>query len=606
MLKRLWPIDIRSNKSPVSLLVGTIIGVGIFALPFVALTAGFWLTVFYLITLALLSIITLLAYSYIIVETPGNHRLIGYTKIHLGTTTSRILACTHITSLLATQLAYLTIGGVFLANVLSFPSHYGVIAFFIAGALLIYFDSAGVNIGELLMTELMYLIVVVLFVYSVPHFHIGNLLGSADSAKNFFVPYGVVLFALWGAAVMPELVVAIGKDRARLRHAILTSLCVVVLIYLAFIISVLGSSGAGTSIEAIAGLQSIFPRYMIFIASLFGFLATITSFLGLGLLLKKTFTYDLGIKRLAWSFPTVIPLIGFALGLTSYLAIISVVGAVFIGFEAIIIYLMYIKIRKTHFTNRPARLVGVLIVITLLLIGIGLGIKKDIANLTSTSMARTPAPLPHFVQPTQELTLITLDHWKLKGNYYAATAPKAGAVLVHMYGRTQSDWDALIPKLLKANISVLTYDARGHGASQGNYADFTAKDFQNMSQDVYAADEYLKTQTPSKHIYLVGASIGANNVIRYASLNTHIQKVVALSPGLDYRGLYSLEYIASLRASVLLVASKGDSYSYASSEKIYNALPTQSSSKFIKLDGTLHGTNYLDDISDRLVSFLAN
>jgi len=600
-------LKVMFNKSPISLLVGTIVGVGIFALPFIALTAGFWLTIFYLVALGIVSGVTLLAYSRIIISTPGNHRLIGYTKIHLGLKWSKVLSFTHILSLLATQLAYLTIGGLFLSKLLSFPLQYGVLSFFVVGALLIYFDSEGVNLGELLMTELMYLIIIVLFVFSVPHFHLSNLLGSGTfSFHNAFLPYGVALFAMWGSSVMPELVDSIGKDMKRLRGAVIASLLIVLLIYIAFIVSVLGSSGASTSSEAIAGLEALFPRYVIFIALLFGFLATITSFLGLGLLLKKTFTYDLGIKKGAWFWPTVIPLIGFIVGITSYLSLISIVGAVFIGFEAIVIYLMYIRVKDKELKTHPFHYFSVILIILILLIGIGLGIQKDISSLHTSSMSRTPAPLPNFVQPTQQITLITIDKWKLAGNYYVAEKPKSGVVLVHMYGRTQSDWASLIPKLLKAHISVVTYDSRGHGQSQGEYQNFTVQDFQRMNQDVYVAEEFLKSKLGGKHISLVGASLGANNVLRFASLTPSIYKVVALSPGLDYRGLYATEYIRSLKAYTLIIASKKDDYSFSSSEKIFATLPSPETSRFIKLEGDAHGTNMLDEIGDKIVLFLNN
>ena len=66
------------------LLAGTIIGAGMFSLPFIFQSAGLSTGIFYLILIPIAYIFVYLMYSDIIVRTKESHRLVGYAKIYLG------------------------------------------------------------------------------------------------------------------------------------------------------------------------------------------------------------------------------------------------------------------------------------------------------------------------------------------------------------------------------------------------------------------------------------------------------------------------------------------------------------------------------------------
>jgi len=109
---------------------------------------------------------------------------------------------------------------------------------------------------------------------------------------------------------------------------------------------VIGLSGSGTTESSLVGLKEFLPVGLFRISLLFGFLATFTSFIALGLTLKKVFCYDLKVdKNLSWLITCFLPLSLFLLGVRSFIGVISLVGGVMMGIDAVLILLMYRKIK---------------------------------------------------------------------------------------------------------------------------------------------------------------------------------------------------------------------------------------------------------------------
>src|SRR3989344_6228056 len=71
---------------PASILAGTVIGAGIFSLPFVFKNVGLATGLFYLFFFAVFYLAVYLISADLIRKTPGEHRLVGYAKIYFGRT----------------------------------------------------------------------------------------------------------------------------------------------------------------------------------------------------------------------------------------------------------------------------------------------------------------------------------------------------------------------------------------------------------------------------------------------------------------------------------------------------------------------------------------
>jgi hypothetical protein len=186
----------------------------------------------------------------------------------------------------------------------------------------------------------------------------------------------------------------------------------------------------------------------------------------------------------------------------------------------------------------------------------------------------------------EEVTIKTSDEQIIKGTYYYCPTSKKGLLLLHQLAKDRNSWHPWISEFTKTH-NVLAIDLRGHGKSTGDYKDFSDDDFNSIKKDVAASFEFFESKgIVKKEISLIGASIGANTVQNYSSVNVH-DKSVLLSPGTNYRGIK-----LTLRdTSSLVVASKEDSYSYDSCKELEALSPN---SKFIFLQNKGHGTNMLD------------
>ena len=136
----------------------------------------------------------------------------------------------------------------------------------------------------------------------------------------------------------------LGSKKQMLRKVILISMLMAIAVYFFFIYVILGITGSNTTELALTGLEQVLGRGVVGWALFFGILTTFTSFITLGLTLKRTFCYDLKIKEnLAWLITCFPPLVLFLFGFNNFISILSFVGGIMLGVNAILILLMYQK-----------------------------------------------------------------------------------------------------------------------------------------------------------------------------------------------------------------------------------------------------------------------
>lgn len=170
-------------------------------------------------------------------------------------------------------------------------------------------------------------------------------------------------------------------------------------------------------------------------------------------------------------------------------------------------------------------------------------------------------------------------------------------LLVHMLNNNKTSWAGFSEKLNKAGFSTMAIDLRGHGESERSWTTFGEQDFKKMGNDLIAASDYLKQQNVSL-VAVIGASIGANLALNFA-LKQDVKAIVMLSPGLDYRGIKT-DIIKEVKQPVLILSSKGDTYSAQSSQALH-----QTHGTLKLLEGDAHGTRLLDDkLMEDIISWL--
>jgi hypothetical protein len=126
-------------------------------------------------------------------------------------------------------------------------------------------------------------------------------------------------------------------------------------LYLIFGFAIVANTGLATSPEAIAGLEDSLGSRIVIIGAVFGVLACFSSFLTLGINLKKVLINDWNIKpKLAWAVVVFVPLGFYLVGVRNFVNIIGLAGAVMGGINSIIIVLMYNKIEGSASVLRGA------------------------------------------------------------------------------------------------------------------------------------------------------------------------------------------------------------------------------------------------------------
>lgn len=330
--------------------MSTIVGVGMFGLPYAGMRSGFLITGISLIALTIIMATVHSFYADIVVKTKQNCRLPGYTEEYLGRRAKNIVGTFVVLGFYGSLLVYIIVGGNFLNIILnsfvSLPAVYSNLLFFAFGSIAIYFGLRLISKIDLLMGLFLIVIVFAFLFLGYSNINIANL--KTINWQNALTPYGAILYSLAGMSVIPEireLFKRNKKEEKRYKRAVVLGTIIPGLLYLVFIGTVMGLTGNQTTEEAINGLINILGRKVVLLGSLFGFLATITSFFALGLSLKQTYIRDFKIKKgLAWLLTCIVPIVLFVLGINSFVVIITIIGAVMGLTECSTIILVHQKI----------------------------------------------------------------------------------------------------------------------------------------------------------------------------------------------------------------------------------------------------------------------
>jgi len=336
---------------------GTIIGVGIFGLPFVAMKAGFLTVLIYFIFLAFITIVVNRLYGEVACDTQKVARTPGYVEEYIGSKPKKLSLIITSVSLFGVLLAYLILGGEFLHLFLA--PHFGgslilyVLIFFLIGIAFIYKGIKSIA-GLQFVMLIIFLAILFFFLYQATPF---------INIKNFFTfnshfaifPYGIILFSLAGTALIPEIKEMVNRDRRQLNKIINLGVIIASFCYLVFILAFLGATGEKTSENAIANFALIAGQRIVVVGYIFGLITAFTSFISLGLTLKKMFHYDFKIPSfISWLIACFVPLGLYFIGFRNFLEVIGITGAVLLGIESLIILLIYRMYLKKRFQrNAP-------------------------------------------------------------------------------------------------------------------------------------------------------------------------------------------------------------------------------------------------------------
>ncbi len=336
----------------VALLLGTMIGAGIFGIPYVVSRSGMFPALFYFLILGVASLLIHLFLGEIILRTKEKHRLPGYAQKYLGDWAKILAAFSVVLGITLALLAYIILGGNFL-NIL-FSSFNGLSSFhfsLIFSFILFPFIVRKVKFvakTEVLTNIIFVLIIFLIFFLSLEKLNLDNFSLLADELvwDNIFLPYGVILFSLIGWSAVPEMADVLEKkeDKKQFKKAIIFSIIIAIFTYLLFVFSVVGVSGKNTSPETFSGLLSYLDPKIVLLGVLAGAITIADSFLILSLHLRNTLIYDYGFHMIPALFVSWgVPLILFLSGFRQFIDVIGIAGTFIGAIDGILIILIFQK-----------------------------------------------------------------------------------------------------------------------------------------------------------------------------------------------------------------------------------------------------------------------
>jgi len=333
-------------------LVGTIVGAGVFGIPYVMARSGILPSIFYFVILGVVVLLLHLFFGEIVLRTKSKHQLAGYAEKYLGKRAKTFVAFSTIIGTVGALLAYVILSGKFFNLVLPVlaPVQWSLILWALLSCLVLL-GIKSIAPVEIILNIFLFAVIFIVFGFS-----FGEIQPSSFTLVDtgyLFLPFGVVLFSLVGWNAVPE-IARILKKKKSLKAVIISTMVIVVCFYFLFGLIISGVTGSGTTQEAFQGLKSVLGNGVIVLGGLFGVLAVATSYMIVGNYLKNTLMLDYKFPRhSAFAVACFVPLILFLLGMQNFIWVVGIVGT-FIGLIEGTIIIMIYRAAKKKGDQKPA------------------------------------------------------------------------------------------------------------------------------------------------------------------------------------------------------------------------------------------------------------
>ncbi len=336
----------------VATMVGSIVGVGVFGLPYVFAQVGYVTGLLMLLVLAAMMTGILLMYTDVVVHTPGEHRFSGIVEAYLGKTWARVGMATLAFGFWGAMLAYLVAGGDLLSVLfgLEGPIAETVLGLCVAAlvAAISYRGLTFVARMEVWMLALLAFLFLFIVLAAMPHIDVSRL-SVAYGDDGLLAVYGVVFFSLTGGiSAIPEMRSLLGKRATTLPYATVLGMVCVTVLYAVFAFAVVAATGGRTSEFAIDALAPLLGDAFRAVGISLALISILSIFLVGSVELQNSLRYDTRVGRVAaWALSIGVPVILYLAGIRSFIGILGFIGAVFAGVNGILVVMTYEKMRAS-------------------------------------------------------------------------------------------------------------------------------------------------------------------------------------------------------------------------------------------------------------------
>ncbi len=359
-------MDFLKNKAPgfwqpAFALFGTIVGAGIFVLPYVISRAGIWPSIFLFAFIFALTLLLHLMYGEVILRTPGIHRLPGYAKIYLGKLWAGFAVFFEIVGGYGTLVVYIIMGGQFLflifgTALFGFGSFELSLLFWLAFSALSSFGLKAIGRFEVVLNVIFIGILGFLLFKGAPFFSFSNASYFGDPIFSI-LSYGVIMVALAGGTAIPEMRDMLRGNEQKLKRSVVLGTSMAAAITFLFGFGVAGMIGSDITENALQGLSSVLGGLAVRIGAVIGLIAVSTSYMILAVYLRDLNHYDFHWKKITSILAVVfVPALVFMLGLDSLAKALGFLGSITIAFSFLITIVLFKKSAKDGVRDPEYRL----------------------------------------------------------------------------------------------------------------------------------------------------------------------------------------------------------------------------------------------------------
>lgn len=337
--------------------LGTVFGVGLYSLPYVMSRSGTWVFLVSLLIVSGLVFLVNFLFADVVLRTPSKERFLGYVGQYVGKRAEKIFGWITIIGFWGTFLAYLLVWGDFaflaLGSVLPFSAMQFSLFFFVITTIIIIKGGRTIEWIDVVMLIGAAFLFGVLFIKG--HAHISEFIASPSSFEGYVLPYGSLMFAFWGAGIIPEIVNQMRQRPKKIIQLLISGKVLVAVLGFLFAFFIVGISGADTSREAFAGLGSTIGRTAVLLGAVLGMITITLAYNNLGWVSRNILMYDVKLKKIV-SIATVVvpPLVLMLAGLVNVVLIISIIGAVFLASQGFMVFQLYRRSRMTKENTQPS------------------------------------------------------------------------------------------------------------------------------------------------------------------------------------------------------------------------------------------------------------
>lgn len=331
------------------IIVGSVIGVGVFGLPYVVAQSGFLIGALHLLIVGFVYTVALFIYAEVIMYTPGKMRIAGLAERYLGHHWRHASSFFQYSNSWGAMIAYVVLGGGLLHAL--FETWLGgaelvyQIVFFVVASLVLLGGLGLVSWVESYFFWVILVLSVLLIVAAVPNIDAQNLIYV--NLPNWASPLGVALFAYGGFAAIPEAADVLKGNRELLRRSTIYAMIFCASFYVLFTLAVVAVTGENTTQDALIGFSATVGQWFLTASGIVAIYAVLSSYIILGMSNIDGLVYDFRWKYVpAWFAVILIPAIFFLLGARDFIPVIGFTGGVIGSLIGLIVVRIYKKARS--------------------------------------------------------------------------------------------------------------------------------------------------------------------------------------------------------------------------------------------------------------------